>query len=158
MNNNYTDMASGGTTGIAHFLSHLGSLGSLGLPFVVRDGEVVLSKRSLVVKCVVLTYVTLTALFVVQVNIYISFYRLNKRKSLKGNGSINDVDGTIGHGLTMHVAKGLSICERTCCACIAHPDPKASEQGEEKFTYIPVSLMPVKNVEFYKESGDVQGE
>ena len=46
----------------------------------------------------------------------------------------------------MDIALGLSIHERTCYACIAHPDLKASEQeeGEKKFTSRPVSLTPVK--------------
>ena len=54
----------------------------------------------------------------------------------KGNGSIHDGDGTIGHGLTMDVAKGLSICERTHDACIAHLDTVASEQEEGKSSLI----------------------
>ena len=38
---------------------------------------------------------------------------------VEGNGSIvYHGDGTIGHGLAMDIAKGLSICERTCYACI----------------------------------------
>ena len=40
--------------------------------------------------------------------------------SVEGNGSIHDEECTIGHGLTMEIAKGLSIHERTCYACIAH--------------------------------------
>ena len=32
---------------------------------------------------------------------------------VKGNGSIYDGDGTIGHGLTMDIEKGLSFRERT---------------------------------------------
>ena len=51
---------------------------------------------------------------------------------VEGNGSIHDGDGTMGHGLTMDIGKGLSICERTCYACIACLDPKASEQEEGK--------------------------
>ena len=43
---------------------------------------------------------------------------------------IHDEDGTIGHGLTMDIVMGLSIRERTCYACIAHLDIKASEQEE----------------------------
>ena len=35
----------------------------------------------------------------------------------------------VGHG---YCTKDISICERTRYACIAHLDPKASEQGEEK--------------------------
>ncbi len=49
-----------------------------------------------------------------------------------GKGSIHDEDGIIGHGLTIDIAKGLSICECTCYACIAHLDLKASEQEEGK--------------------------
>ncbi len=41
---------------------------------------------------------------------------------------VHDGDGTIGHGSTMDIAKGLSICEHACYACIAHLDPMASEQ------------------------------
>ncbi len=38
---------------------------------------------------------------------------------IEGNGSIHDdEDGTIGPMLTMNIAKGLSICERTCYAAI----------------------------------------
>ncbi len=55
-----------------------------------------------------------------------------KKFSVEGNGSMHDGDGTIGHGLTMAIAKGLSIHERTCYACIAHLDLKASEQEEEE--------------------------
>ncbi len=56
---------------------------------------------------------------------------------VEGNGSLNDGDGTIGHGLTMDIAKGSSICERTCFACITHLDKKASEQeGEGKSSCI----------------------
>ncbi len=52
---------------------------------------------------------------------------------VEGNGSLHDGDGTTWHWLTMDIAKGLSICERTCYACIAHLDTKASEQeGEAK--------------------------
>ena len=43
-----------------------------------------------------------------------------------------DGDGTIGHGLTIDIASGFSIRERTCYACIAHLDKKASEQEEGK--------------------------
>ena len=32
--------------------------------------------------------------------------------AIKGNGSVQDGDDTIGHGLTMDIAKSLSICER----------------------------------------------
>ena len=32
----------------------------------------------------------------------------------------------------MHFAKGLSICEGACYACIAHLGPKASEQKERE--------------------------
>ena len=38
----------------------------------------------------------------------------------------HDGDGTIWHGLTMDIANGLSICERTHYACIAQLDTKAS--------------------------------
>ena len=51
---------------------------------------------------------------------------------IKGNGSIHDGYGIIGHGLTMDIAKGLSTHEHTCYASIAHLDPKASEQEEGK--------------------------
>ena len=48
---------------------------------------------------------------------------------VEGNGSI--------HKLTMDIAEGLSTCERTCYACIAHLDKKASEQeGEGKTSII----------------------
>ncbi len=52
----------------------------------------------------------------------------------EGNGSYHDGDGTIGHGLTMDIAEGLSICEHTCYASnasITHLDTKASEQEGE---------------------------
>ena len=50
------------------------------------------------------------------------------------NGQIHDGDCTIEHGWTMDIAKGLSILERTCYACIGHLDKKPSEQegGENK--------------------------
>ena len=54
---------------------------------------------------------------------------------------IHDGHGTIGHGLTMDIAKGLSICEPTCYACIARLDKKDSELEEQKgqkVTYGPV--------------------
>ncbi len=35
---------------------------------------------------------------------------------VEGNGSIHDEHGTIGHGLSMDIAKGLSICEGMCYA------------------------------------------
>ncbi len=54
----------------------------------------------------------------------------------KGNGFIHDGDDTFGHGLTMGIAKGLTICERTCFTCIARIDPKASEQEEGKSSLI----------------------
>ena len=44
---------------------------------------------------------------------------------------VNDGDLTLGHGLTMHIAKGSSIRECTSYACIAHIDTKASEQEGE---------------------------
>ncbi len=50
---------------------------------------------------------------------------------VEGNGCIHDGDGGIGRGLTMDIAKSLSICERRCDACIAHFDIKASEQEGE---------------------------
>ncbi len=50
--------------------------------------------------------------------------------SVEGYGYLHDGDGTIGHGLTMDSAKGLSICERMLRACITHLDTKASEQEE----------------------------
>ena len=34
--------------------------------------------------------------------------------AVEGDGSIQDGDGTIGHGLTMHIVKGLSIREGAC--------------------------------------------
>ena len=37
----------------------------------------------------------------------------------------------IGHKLTMDIAKGLSIYQHLCYACIAHLYPKASEEEEE---------------------------
>ena len=46
---------------------------------------------------------------------------------IEGNGSIHDENGTIGQGLTMDIAKGLSIHEGTCYAYIAHLDEKASD-------------------------------
>ena len=45
------------------------------------------------------------------------------------NGSIHDEDGTT---LGMDIAKGLSICEAMCFACITHHNKKASEQEEGK--------------------------
>ena len=53
-----------------------------------------------------------------------------------GNGSMHNGDGTIGHGLTMDITKGLSICDRTCHASIAHLDPKASEVEEGRSSLI----------------------
>ena len=44
---------------------------------------------------------------------------------VEDNGSVLDGDGTIGHGLTMDIVRGLSIREHTCYACIAHPETKA---------------------------------
>ncbi len=49
---------------------------------------------------------------------------------VEGN-AIHDGDGTIGHGLTMDIAKGLSNPKGTSYACIAHLDAKASEQERE---------------------------
>ena len=51
---------------------------------------------------------------------------------VEGNRSIQDGDGTIGHNLTMHIVKSLSIPEGACYACIAHLGPKASEQEERE--------------------------
>ena len=64
--------------------------------------------------------------------------------NFEGNCSTHDGDGTIGHTLTMHIAKGLSLCECACHACIAHLDPNTSEQEEreKKFTSIPGSSTP----------------
>ncbi len=41
---------------------------------------------------------------------------------VKDNDSLHYGDGTIGHGLTMDIVKGLYIREWTCFACIAHID------------------------------------
>ena len=49
---------------------------------------------------------------------------------------IHDGDGTIGHGLTIDIAKSLAICERTCYARITHLDKKASEQEDGKCSLI----------------------
>ena len=46
------------------------------------------------------------------------------------NGSMPDGEGAIAHGLTMDIAKGLSIREGTSYACIAHFDTQASAQEE----------------------------
>ncbi len=46
------------------------------------------------------------------------------------NGSMHDGGGTIGHGLTMDIAKSLTIREHLCYACIAHLNWKVSEQEE----------------------------
>ena len=51
--------------------------------------------------------------------------------SVVGNGSIHDEDGTIGRGLTMDIARGLSICEHMCYACNAQLAAKASDQEGE---------------------------
>ncbi len=59
----------------------------------------------------------------------------NKKNSLYGPASKAMVlfgDGTIGHGLSMDIAKGSSIGERTCYACIAYLDTKVSDQEEGK--------------------------
>ena len=45
---------------------------------------------------------------------------------------VHDEDGTIVHGLTIDIVKGLSIRERMFYACIAHIDKKASDQEEGK--------------------------
>ena len=51
---------------------------------------------------------------------------------VEGNGSIvYHGDGTIGHGLAMDIAKGLSIHEVTCYSCIAHLDTKASSEHKD---------------------------
>ncbi len=55
---------------------------------------------------------------------------------IEGNGSVHDGDGTIGHGLPIDIAKGLSIHERTCGTCITHLGTKASEQEEGKSSLI----------------------
>ena len=47
---------------------------------------------------------------------------------VEGYGSIQDGDGTIFG----HIAKGLSIHDGGCYACVAHLDPKASEQEERE--------------------------
>ena len=44
---------------------------------------------------------------------------MDRRQSL-----LHDENCAIGHGFTMDIAKGLSIYERTCYACIAHLDPE----------------------------------
>ena len=56
---------------------------------------------------------------------------------------MHDGDGTIGHGLTIDIEKGLSIRESTCYACIAHLDTKASEQEEGKRSLIDRCLQNV---------------
>ena len=56
---------------------------------------------------------------------------------VKGISSIHDEDHvTIGHSLTMDIAKDLSIHEGTCNASIAHLDKEASEQDEVKSSLI----------------------
>ncbi len=56
--------------------------------------------------------------------------KINKRELLYGVASmamvlyVHDGDDTIGHGLTMDIAKSLTIRERTRHACIAHLDLK----------------------------------
>ncbi len=51
-----------------------------------------------------------------------------------------DREGTTGMGLNMGmvytIEAGLSIHERKCHVCIAHLDPKASEEEEEKDSLI----------------------
>ena len=59
---------------------------------------------------------------------------------VEGNGSIHDGDGTFEQGLTMDIAKGLSIREGTCYAGIAHLDKKVSEEEEGKSSLIDQSL------------------
>ncbi len=63
---------------------------------------------------------------------------------------IHDEDGTIGHGFIMDIEKGLSIRERTCYACIAHLDTKASELEEGKSSLIcrPVSSTSLRKLSF----------
>ncbi len=50
---------------------------------------------------------------------------------VKGNDSIHDEDGLIGHGLTMDTAKGLSIRERPIMLVLPTLTKKASEQEDE---------------------------
>ncbi len=40
--------------------------------------------------------------------------------AVEGNCSLHDGNGAIGHRLIMIMAKGSTICERTCYACITH--------------------------------------
>ncbi len=66
--------------------------------------------------------------------------------SIKGNGSVHDGDGTIVHGLTMDIAKGLSIREHMCYLCFAHLDLKAFEQEEEGKSSLPDQSGATKNL------------
>ena len=84
----------------------------------------------------------------------VDFFKLQTKQEdialwtgIKGNGSINDGDGTIWHGLTMDIAKDLSIPEHMCYACIDHFDAKARRR--KGFTYRPVSSTAVKNISFF---------
>ncbi len=54
----------------------------------------------------------------------------------------------------MHIAKGLSIREDECYACIAHLDPKASEQEEREKVQLLTCALDAGN----KRAGDPYAE
>ncbi len=95
-------------------------------------------------------YTIETGLSICERKCYVCIVHLDPKKNkqevialwtgVKGYSStMYDREGTTGMGLNMGMVytietaqTGLSICERKCHVCIAHLDPKASEEEEQK--------------------------